>query len=918
MDSYVSRPGLTPWTAEEVKAEQEKRLAGCLKLLDEAVREAEAGVPPPNLNVPTMSELLHIDPAVAKKEVAIEDLMAAHDRAHNELFTVPSFVTETSNRERELPAFLREHLPEIITRLPMRTSLFDFTDAQLLAIAQLTTPFDRESFTQLEITSEAMRENNRNVRGGPTRGRVEGFFKRYSVEKGAIPLWNLLSYCVGSGKTAIATTALLLNLVDPVRWKAISDAYPKTLHMRTCHADSGLLKGKATEHPRLARAAVIIVPEGMLHHWKKFLDSCLFGIRETFQSNVQVNVWTHFSARQNMLGAYSDGQPTVILTTLTAASTKEIQKHPDIGVVARLYDELNASIGVRNKHDEPPFAFNYITQATIQSLSRATSGAPSHPFRLALGGHNLSAITEATHQFRGRSFQALEQTLDHFCKIRQFSVPQFLRKLVAKDAVHHMPRGVVVYNVPFRPSTLAGYLNRGELVTIPLTTLVQTMLGSHNADATTVAAILEILNKAKTDTIGDTLDEFKAHVATLPEESLPQRESKMAVKRVYDRLHSVFRNEVLPDCPVLMEPLTPMTARLLPCCTGLLSKEAFDLCKRNQNLCPLCRAPLLAAAELPTNATTSEAAASSNADGKRPREEPPEAPTTLEGFAAKCKAAPMTSVDTVLKMLDHHISTTPHARILLAADFGIGGISGASLLVEKAREQLPSAVVYKVPENRASGLSASVSEMISNYQTPTAHPQPHVLILNATEHGNSTVMGYDLGMTTLVVATAAITGHMLQQFIGRVFRMRVRTGLAPDERLPPVAMALLRRAATARPARGEDSSEDSDSDEPDAFEQLQDHVEAATRHQREAEDRNRALRQANAPAAERAQALLELRNAQRDLNAAYNAQNRFIAEEAREQALQRANNPLAEPLVLGAVGERALPDDSDDELDEVE
>ena len=95
-----------------------------------------------------------------------------------------------------------------------------------------------------------------------------------------------------------------------------------------------------------------------------------------------------------MQEAYQSGKPVLWVLPMEADSMKSVRQYPDIGYAVRIFDELNMTMRTRYDQLESTPCFNYVTQATIESLEKATDGNPRHPMRLAFGD-NYQPISKA-------------------------------------------------------------------------------------------------------------------------------------------------------------------------------------------------------------------------------------------------------------------------------------------------------------------------------------------------------------------------------------------------------------------------------------------------------------------------------------------------------------------------------------------
>ena len=365
--------------------------------------------------------LLSLRDDESRKEIPMSQIMDSADAQHKAVLKKPWYVRETSNRERTLAKFILENVDELLTRVPVRCRDFELLPEQRVAIIALTNAMPVETFTQCEIPREAMQE----ITGH--RGRKQPFEVKYSIDAGMLPVFSLADYkyepshtlaqlCIrpflvhlcpprshnfanwlgqclppncstGSGKTIMAIMAALSLLCHRGGWAKLKAGYADILRARVREKDSGLLRMDGISEPKLARLAIIFVPGTMLTHWTRTAQSAVFGVKETFGPHTDVLVWRGLHREHSVRDAYESGKPVVWILPMEADSMKAIRASPDIGYAVRIFDELNMPMNTRYVAPESTPLYNYITQATIESLERATEGNPRHPMRLAFGNN---------------------------------------------------------------------------------------------------------------------------------------------------------------------------------------------------------------------------------------------------------------------------------------------------------------------------------------------------------------------------------------------------------------------------------------------------------------------------------------------------------------------------------------------------
>ena len=183
----------------------------------------------------------------------------------------------------------------------------------------------------------------------------------------------------------MAVMAALSLLCHREGWDNLKASYADLLKARVREKDSGLLKMDGIGEPKLARLAIIFVPNTMLTHWVRTAQSAVFGVKETFGAHTDVLVWRGLHREHSVRDAYQSGKPVLWILPMESDSIKAIRTTPEIGYAVCIFDELNAKMKTRYDQPESTALFYYITQATIESLQSSTEGNPRHPLRLAFG-----------------------------------------------------------------------------------------------------------------------------------------------------------------------------------------------------------------------------------------------------------------------------------------------------------------------------------------------------------------------------------------------------------------------------------------------------------------------------------------------------------------------------------------------------
>ena len=226
------------------------------------------------------------------------------------------------------------------------------------------------------------------------------------------------------------------------------------------------------------------------------------------------------------------------------------------------------------------------TQATIESLEKATIAQPRHPLRMAFGDNYLPMYRAKLCMQQG-NYKYVQCALEHFCKMRLFAAPEFLRRMVADGVKNNMPVGLIVHKLNLRAGTLAAVATGSDMITITLPDLVCQLLGP-NASISVKDAMKDIFGKAEAMGSKEILDELDAYIGQMSVFTQQDSIAKQSVVRLKERMVDILTGS-LPECPITMEPIKKEDIRILPCCTAIIDKNVIDQCKGR---CPLCRAAI--------------------------------------------------------------------------------------------------------------------------------------------------------------------------------------------------------------------------------------------------------------------------------------------------------------------------------------
>jgi hypothetical protein len=626
----------------------------------------------------------------------------------------------------------------------------------------------------------------------------------------------------------MAISAALSLLCSRERWRELKANYVSILRTRIRENNSGLCKMESVESARLARLAIMFVPATVLSAWHQFCQSAVFGAKEAFGQSTDVLVWKGVGGRaQSVEEALHSGKPVLWVLPMESDSLKVVQKYPDIGYAVRIFDEMNMRMVQRYDKPESTALFNYVTQATIESLRKATDGNPRHPMRMAFGS-NYCPINTVGRELGLANYKVVQTALEHFCKMRQFAAPEFIRSLVSNGVQANMPLGLRVHQVMMRVGTLASIATGSGLAKLTLPELARQLLqGAPNNVKDEVA---HIFSQAEAASAASMLEPLNALVETMPVTTMAENSAKQAVMRLHSRMTEILGG-TLPDCPVTLEPIPKERVRILACCTAVI--DANSLASLVPKRCPMCRVtlggPCVAAldqeaakrkveeAEAKGAKPTKEAkqsklqvagssscaavevsddedcysnnsAAEEDSDEEEgPRRETPSLggddveQRLCDAFAAISEQR-LPTVDSVMEVLKAQVEHTPSARILLCFGFERGQRSVINQLGDRIRREIPTGNIHNIDEIAHD--YQRMETVKARFDDPIRYPGPRIFLINTKEKSNS-VHGLDLYATDLTVVADRCSMPAQHQAFGRSLRMRKRTkGMKPEERFP--------------------------------------------------------------------------------------------------------------------------------------
>jgi hypothetical protein len=428
-------------------------------------------------------------------------------------------------------------------------------------------------------------------------------------------------------------------------------------------------------------------------------------------------------------------------------------------------------------------------------------------------------------------YKGVQEMLNHYCKMRVFAAPEFVRNAVSKAVQSNMPEGIVVHRVRMRTATLAAMATGSDMVKVSLPDLAGRLLG-NGVDKGVRDRIKALFSRAEVVCTEALLKELNEAHEALPLLTMSDTVAKSAVKRLIDRMTELFGG-TMPNCPITLEPIPRERVRILGCCTAIIDSESVECCR---NRCPLCRAPIVTVGEVkpevkpePMNgeaasagqssASTAEgkrkaeASSSSNAEGKRPLKQatierggspslrpsddsdgeaangcderwppPPSASELLEAKFAEIDAEIPSSVDGVIEVMKSQVEHEPTSRMLLCFGFEMNQRPVVRQIQARIETEIANVSVLDVESCIKDYMK--MDQAMLKFNNRSKYPVPQIFMINTTS-SSSSVQGLDLYMTDLTVIVDNCTLMTRRQAIGRSLRMRPRPAASSaDFRFP--------------------------------------------------------------------------------------------------------------------------------------
>jgi hypothetical protein len=609
-----------------------------------------------------------------------------------------------------------------------------------------------------------------------SKARKQGFKIRYSIEAGALPTFTIADSCTGSGKTCTALAAALMTLIS--KWDKLNGNYDEILKTRTREQYSGLSKNNS-ERPKLARVAICFVPTTLLSHWWRTAHSVIHGFKQ-LHPNVEIELTRSSPRNFSLLDVYNSNNPTIWLLPMESNSLRALTDHSEIGISVVVFDELNVPMKAKFEAQTSPVVFHYLTQATVESLKKATDGQPKHALRLAFGT-NFRPPSEIKQHLGNGNYKLVDEALAHLCKIRQFAAPQFLRDMVSTGVQKYMPSGLNIHRVGFRVATLSAIGAGGNLIPVTLPAFTMNILpeGAPRSVKEWIRNEIKENKQYLANNLLSLIDEQQKS-SQLRVQSAPAREqfvllaAAQAYKRLYTRFDELFNGE-LPECPVENEEIDKENLCVMGCCTGIVNMKTIE-----KNICPLCKQDEEPSVFTQTNGTTVNTPTSMspsirNQESKNKRQkkmsdcEVKQLTKVYETRIEEISQQNMTATDGTIALIQNQIQLNSRSRILLCFSFQEHQRMLMRAFMRRITREIGQCIMYDI--DSLVGSYSRAEEAKNKFDDPENYPDPCIFILN-TRSGSSSVQGLDLHMTDLTLIAAKCELATQRQAVGRSLRMR--------------------------------------------------------------------------------------------------------------------------------------------------
>ena len=782
-----------------------------------------------NRNLHDLGELLSVPEGDSKKLLSMKDVLASANRQTDATTEVPWYVDVESNRDLEVAMMLLKDIRTLLKGIPVRTREWEYLWEQRMVMAAMSTSVSRDLHIKVNISRENMEKLT------PKGCRKTPFSAAFTQPACTGSRCVFANYATGAGKTSMAIAAALMGIADKEKWEENLADFRKIVTQRYREQHSGLVAGFEINELCLARLVIAMVPVQLLGHWLSQAETVIFGLREVLGMHVNIRLWRGKSMLHSIKHAYDSGEPTFWILPMEAASLQELAKHPKIQYTVCIYDELSKK--QTDRWEKPISQPNqvYVTQATLDALSNSLVGSARHPVREAFKGQNFISTLKLHQWLNSADYKNVQISLQHLCRMLHFSAPPFLRRLLAEGVQRHMPRGLHIYKLDLRLSTVTNIVT-GSVVDMSLPDLVSQMLDRCSPEWKD--KVLGIFNRAVVLTSSDVLSELDHFVEKIVVRDHRDLASRASIEKLAKRLKECFgdmKSNSLLD-PVSLDPIKPEELCLCRHCTAFFSKSTVELLRSTEETprCPICRASIAivevaggsaskmgeseaaGASGHADEAAASDVSVGGNAAGKRevgsephaPKKRGPAADSSDDeddedhaeilqsqneeqmaareaakeaAFAAVIRGIsekPPPAVEGIMMLLKQQCIMVPDARILLCFAFSRQQTAIISAITRRINQDIPSVSITNIESLKT---HEKAEPVLKRYKKREANPAPQLLLIN-TLKDLSGVSGMDLPETDLTVVADACSLATQRQAAGRALRMQA---LGPNGQRPP-------------------------------------------------------------------------------------------------------------------------------------
>lgn len=426
-------------------------------------------------------------------------------RESNAYDTRPSdpFVMQSNCMQVTL-RFAIKHFRVLLNSVVSDFGTFQLTPAQRLAAAMLLRPIDVPRRTIVKAPSNpsdlrlAMQmcghERERRLgsdgvyRDVEREDKINGpvLYKtvvNMCIREGTLPNMLFCNPATGTGKTAITIAAVLSAICDDDNYERLVKTYRDNTSAVARGVYTGIEETKCDDEvivKQLARAAVFLVPEGVITQWKVHLESVRKAAMTKYGKNIKI--WAEESRRtaksaqeRSMKLALESPDPVFWVMSEQNRCQRLLKEYrSSIDYAVCVMDEQTAKSGTRqnpyNIFSQP--VTSILTQATLGHLSRFDMSS-HHPVTYVFGGTYQSTYKSGYYD-TNRAARCC--TLVHMC-----SFPDWLTETVFSSVVDKMPLGCHMHSIALRADTIQSRLYNCDLIEVPLAEIFKVQVTAGNS-----------------------------------------------------------------------------------------------------------------------------------------------------------------------------------------------------------------------------------------------------------------------------------------------------------------------------------------------------------------------------------------------------------------------------------------------------